>query len=209
MNKIKKEKLAIIVWLTIFFSVFIWSVIKPYDYLTWFLEIFPAIIGIIILALTYKKFKLTPLLYWFILFHMIILMIGGHYTYARTPIGEWIKIFGFDRNHYDRIGHLFQGIVPVLIAREIFIRKNIIKKNWIFVIAVSIVLTVAVLYEFLEWGTALAAKESATDFLGTQGDVWDTQTDMFLAAIGAIISLLLFSKLQDKQIKNSKKWKND
>jgi len=190
------------IWLLISFSVLIWSGINPKDYFTWLLEVLPAIIGLIILAATYNKFRLTQLTYILILVHCIILMVGGHYTYAEVPLFNWIKdVFGMTRNNYDKIGHLAQGFIPAIIAREILLRKKIIlQKGWLNFIVICICLAISAIYELIEWWAALLSGEAAEAFLGTQGYVWDTQSDMGLALLGAIISLILLSRLHDKQM---------
>lgn len=198
-----EERTKIILWLTIFFSVLLWSGIKPLDQLTWFLEVVPALIVLLILALTYKKFKFTPLVYWLILLHSIVLMIGGHYTYAEVPLFDWLgQIFGWDRNNYDKLGHFMQGFVPALVAREIFIRRDVFKKKkWIFPLVLSVCLAIAAMYEFFEWGVAVASGEAADAFLGTQGDEWDTQSDMLFCLIGAFTALISLFKIHDNQLK--------
>ena len=183
-----------------FTIVFIWSGINPKDQFTWFLEVAPALIGAILLITTYPHFKLTPLLYFFILIHCIVLMVGGHYTYAEVPFFE--GLFNSDRNNYDKIGHFFQGFVPALLAREILLRKNIINGDiWRNIIIISICLAFSAFYELIEWWVALATGEDAEAFLGTQGYIWDTQSDMALALIGAISSLFLLSGLHNNQLK--------
>lgn len=201
MDKTKKVMLAV------FFIALIISGIKPHDYFTWFLEVVPALIALAILAATYKKFQFSNFVYGLILFHSIILMIGGHYTYALTPIGFWLQdFFDFSRNHYDRFGHFIQGFVPALAARELIIRKNIIpSRKWMNFFIIFTILGFSAFYEFFEWGMSLATGESATAFLGTQGDVWDTQWDMFMCFIGSALALLIFSKLHDKIIDQIKK----
>lgn len=190
-------------WLLVFFSALVWSLIKPHDLFTWLLEVFPALIGFIVLAKTYRTFPLTKLVYNLILLHSIILMVGGHYTYAEVPLFDWFKEwFGATRNNYDKLGHLAQGFVPVLIARELVIRKQIIRgRAWQNFFCVCFCLAFSALYELLEWAVALASGESAEAFLGTQGYIWDTQSDMFYALLGAMISLLLLSHYHDKQLK--------
>ena len=189
-------------WVIIFFAILIWSGINPKDYFTWFLEVLPALIGIIILAVTYNKFRLTKLAYSLILIHCIILMVGGHYTYAEVPLFDWIKNhFDLARNNYDKIGHLAQGFIPAIIAREILIRKKIVNgSKWLNFIVVSICLAVSALYELIEWWVAELTGESAEAFLGTQGYAWDTQSDMALALIGAIFSLVALSKIHNEQL---------
>ncbi|RLA70833.1 MAG: DUF2238 domain-containing protein [Epsilonproteobacteria bacterium] len=191
-------------WLAIFFVVLVWSAIDPKDQFTWFLEVAPALIGFILVVLTYKKFPLTPLLYTLILIHMIILMVGGHYTYAEVPLFDMVKeALDQTRNNYDKVGHFAQGFIPAILAREILIRKHIVEasKAWLNYIVLSIVLAFSAFYELIEWWVALATGEDAEAFLGTQGYVWDTQSDMMYALIGGIVALLLLSRYHDKQLK--------
>lgn len=178
------------------------SAIKPHDYFTWFLEVFPAIIGFFVLIFTYKKFKLTSLTYFMILVHCYILFVGGHYTYAEVPLFNWIRdVFEQSRNNYDKVGHFAQGFIPAMIAREIFKRREIIKPGfWLSFLTASVCLSISACYEFLEWFVAVVSGQSAEAFLGTQGYVWDTQSDMLYAFVGSITMLLLFSRIQDKQI---------
>jgi putative membrane protein len=195
-----------IAWVSIFIIVLIWSGIDPKDYFTWFLEVVPALIGFIIVAVTNKKFRLTNLTYALILIHCIILMIGGHYTYAEVPLFDWIRdYFELERNNYDKVGHLAQGFIPAIIAREIFIRKSIINSTaWLNFIVVCFCLAFSAFYELIEWWVAISTGESAEAFLGTQGYVWDTQSDMGLALLGAIIALIFLSKLHDGQLNRIK-----
>ena len=191
-------------WLGIYFSVLIWSAVHPKEMFTWFLEVVPALIGFVIIVFTYKKFPLTPLLYALILMHMIILMIGGHYTYAEVPLFDTIKdILGQSRNNFDKVGHFAQGFVPTILAREILIRKQIVhaSKWWLNYIILSIILAFSAFYELVEWWVALATGDDAEAFLGTQGYVWDTQSDMMYALIGGISALILLSRWHDKQLK--------
>jgi putative membrane protein len=190
-------------WLLIFFSVLIWSAIAPADRITWWMEVIPALLGLVILLLTRKRFPLTPLCYWLILVHSIILMVGGHYTYAEVPIGDWLQeLTGGQRNNYDKLGHLAQGFIPAIIAREILIRNHVIAvKGWLTFLVICIVLAFSAFYELIEWWAALLSAEAAESFLGTQGYVWDTQSDMFWALGGAIASLLLLSRIHDRQIR--------
>jgi len=187
------------VWILVFAGVLLWSAIVPKDRLTWFLEVLPALIGAAVLALTYKRFPLTPLLYWLILMHSIILMIGGHFTYAEVP---WFDhLFGSTRNNYDKLGHFVQGFVPALIAREIVIRLDIIRgEGWRFFFIVSFCLGLSAFYELIEWWVALASKEAADAFLGTQGYTWDTQSDMAFALLGAVAALLMLRHWHDRQL---------
>jgi putative membrane protein len=190
-------------WLAVFFGVLIWSVIDPKDYLTWLLEVFPALIGFGVLAATYKKFPLTTLVYCLILLHMCILFIGGHYTYAEMPLFDYLKpLFGWTRNNYDKLGHFVQGFVPALVAREVLIRKNVIHGNaWRNFFIVCFCLAFSAFYELIEWRVAVAEGGAADAFLGTQGDIWDTQSDMATALIGAILALISLSKWHDAQLR--------
>lgn len=183
-------------------AVFIWSAINPHDYLTLLLETFPLIIGFIILALTYKKFQLTNLSYTLITIQAIILMIGGHYTYVEVPFFSWLQDIGFfARNNYDKLGHFIQGFGPAIIAREILLRTSPLRPGkWLNFLVVAIAGFIAAIYEIIEWITAASIGSASDSFLATQGYVWDTQTDMALCLIGAILSLVLLSKLHDKQI---------
>lgn len=183
--------------------VLIWSAIRPHDYFTWLLEVFPAIIGAAVLAATYRSFKFTTMVYALIAAHMIILMIGGHYTYAEVPLFNWIRDeFALSRNHYDRLGHFAQGFVPAMIAREVLLRRSPLKRSgWLFFIVVSICLAISALYELFEWGVSEATGSAGDAFLGTQGDVFDTQKDMAMALVGALTSMLLLAGLHDRQLK--------
>jgi putative membrane protein len=178
------------------------SAIHPHDYFTWVLEVFPILIGVPILIWVYPRFRFTRLVYTLLWLHAIILMVGGHYTYAQVPLGFWMEhAFGFARNHYDRIGHFAQGFIPALLAREIFIRTSPLGgSRWLPFVVVCFCLAFSAFYELIEFWTALASGSAATDFLGTQGDPWDTQWDMQLALIGAIVSLLTLSRVHDRQL---------
>lgn len=190
--------------LSIFFAVFIWSIIEPKDPLTCFFEVCPAISGLIILVITFKRFRFTNFVYTLILIHCCILFIGGHYTYAEVPLFNWIKeIFHQTRNNYDKVGHLAQGFIPAMITREILIRKQAINgKKWLFTLTVSMCMSISLLYELIEWWVALATGSASKAFLGIQGYEWDTQSDMLFASIGAITGLLLFSNFHNNAIKN-------
>ena len=179
-----------------------WSGVRPHDRFTWVLEVAPILIGAPILVATHRGFPLTPLSYRLLFLHAAILMAGGHYTYARVPLGFWMQeAFGFARNHYDRIGHLAQGFVPAMLAREILRRKaRLPPGGWLFFLVTCVCLAISAFYEFIEWWTALASGSAATDFLGTQGDPWDTQWDMFFAFVGAIVAQLLLSRVQERQL---------
>lgn len=194
-------------WVFIYLAVLIWSGIAPKDLFTWFLEVLPAIIGAAILLFTYRSFRLTPLLYALILFHCVVLMVGGHYTYAEVPLFDTIKeVFALERNNYDKVGHFAQGFVPAIIAREILIRKNIVNGTaWLNVFVVSICLAFSAFYELIEWWVAISTGEDAEAFLGTQGYVWDTQSDMAIALLGAICAIIFLAKYHDKQLVNLSK----
>ncbi len=189
-------------WLLIFFVVFLWSAINPHDRFTWFLEVLPALLGLAILAATYKRFRLTRLAYWLILVHAIILMIGGHYTYAEVPLFNWLRdTFNLGRNHYDKVGHFAQGFVPAIIAREILVRKSPVKHGkWLSFIVICICLALSATYEFVEWWIAEISGTAAEAFLGTQGYVWDTQSDMFLALLGAVSALVTLRRAHDSSL---------
>lgn len=190
------------IWLCVFFAVLLWSGYQPHDYTTWWLEVMPAILALVILAWSRKSFPLTPLAYWLILIHAIILMVGGHYTYAEVPIGDWFQeLSGGSRNNYDKLGHLAQGFIPAIIAREVLIRHDVFnKKAWLSFVVVSICLAISAFYELIEWWVALLSDEASDAFLGTQGYVWDTQSDMFLALIGATVAILALAKFHDRQL---------
>lgn len=194
--------MSVLLWLVIFFAVLIWSVIDPYDYPTWILEVFPALAGLLVLGLTRRRFPLTPLSYVLILIFSLILMVGGHYTYARVPLFNDMSVwFGWGRNNYDKLGHFAQGFVPAIIAREILVRLDIVNgRGWLNLFVVSICLAVSALYELVEWVVALISKEAAASFLGTQGYVWDTQSDMAMALLGAVVALLVLGRAHDRQI---------
>ena len=180
------------------------SGIQPFDRTTWWLEVTPVLIAIPLLFVTYKTFPLTYLLYVLIFCHAIVLIVGGAYSYARVPFGfEIAQWFGLDRNPYDKIGHFMQGFVPAIVAREILIRNHILAKGkMLSFIVICIVLAISATYELIEWAAALLLGQGAEEFLGTQGDEWDTQSDMFFALIGSIMALLLLSKWHDRQIAN-------
>jgi len=178
------------------------SGLAPFDRLTWFLEVLPVLIAIPVLAATYRAFPLTPLLYRLLLIHGVILMIGGHYTYARVPLGFWAAdLFNLARNHYDRLGHFAQGFIPAILAREILLRRSpLVPGKWLFFLVTSVCLAFSAFYEFTEWWAALLGGESAEAFLGTQGDVWDTQWDMFLALIGAVTAQIVLAGRHDREL---------
>ena len=178
------------------------SGLAPTDRGTWWLEIFPILIGAPILVATYRRFPLTTFVYTLLAVHALILMLGGHYTYARVPLGFWVQdLFGFARNHYDRLGHFAQGFIPAILVREILLRTSPLRRGrWLFVLVTAVCLAFSACYEFIEWGAAVLGGESADAFLGTQGDVWDTQWDMLFALIGAITAQLTLSKVHDRSL---------
>ncbi|MES2239206.1 MAG: DUF2238 domain-containing protein [Bacteroidota bacterium] len=192
----------IYIMLSVFFATLIWSIINPKEVFTCFLEIIPAIIGLLILVFTFNKFRFTNITYLLILIQCTILFIGGHYTYAEVPLFDYIRdVFHQSRNNYDKVGHFAQGFVPAMIIRELFIRKAVISnKSFFNFIIVCICLAISAAYEWIEWGVSIATGDGGDAFLGTQGYVWDTQSDMLFATIGAIVALISMSKIQDKQL---------
>ena len=190
------------IWIVIFLAVLIWSGIGPKDYPTWGLEVFPAVAGAVVLWVTREKFPLTTLVYVLILIHCIILIVGGHYTYAEVPLGDWVRdATGGSRNNYDKLGHFVQGFVPAMISRELMIRLKVFNSDaWRNFFIVSFCLGFSAFYELIEWWVALLSEEAADSFLGTQGYVWDTQSDMAFALVGAILALMLLAKYHDRQL---------
>lgn len=178
------------------------SGISPRDRLTWFLEVAPVLIGIPFLVATHTRFPLTPLIYRLLVVHAVILMVGAHYTYAEVPLGRWVQdTFGLARNHYDRLGHFAQGFVPAMLARELLLRTSSLQQGrWLFLLVTSVCLAFSACYELFEWGTARTLGQSATAFLGTQGDEWDTQWDMFLALLGSVVAQVCLSSTHDRQL---------
>jgi putative membrane protein len=192
---------ASLVWVAVYVIVMVWSGIGPKDRFTWILEVSPAWIAALLLGLSLYRFPLTPLVYVLILIHCIILMVGGHYTYAEVPWFDTLsEQFGWQRNNYDKLGHFAQGFVPALAAREIMLRLRIVARPWLGVMVVCLCLAVSAGYELTEWAVAVLSKEAAEAFLGTQGYVWDTQTDMFMALLGAVAALALFGSWHDRQL---------
>ena len=189
-------------WLVIFFSVLIWSFINPHDYPTWILETLPALIALLVLVMTRRTFPLTPLLYVLVLLHSILLMVGAHYTYAEVPLFDWIsELLGHTRNNFDKLGHFMQGFVPAIASREILIRKDVVNgRRWLNVIVVAVSLAISAFYELLEWLAAEIMGGGADAFLGTQGYVWDTQSDMALALLGAVAALILLGRMHDNEL---------
>lgn len=179
-------------------AVLVWSGIEPKDRATWFLEVAPAVAGIGVLAWFYHSFRMTDLAYVLAAAFAILMMVGGHYTYAEVPAFDW----GIGRNHFDRLGHILQGVVPAIIAREVLLRNHVIaRRGWLFFVVVTICLSISAFYELVEWWVALISDEAAASFLGTQGDNWDTQWDMFLALCGAVTALLTLSRFHDRQLR--------
>ena len=178
------------------------SALAPYDRATWWMEVAPVLIALPILLVTWRGFPLTPLLYRLIFLHALVLILGGYYTYARVPVGFWVQdLFDLGRNHYDRLGHLVQGFVPALVAREILLRRSpLVPGKWLFTLVTCVTLAISATYELVEWATAVLVGEGAMEFLGTQGDPWDSQWDMFLALIGAIAAQLLLARVQDREL---------
>lgn len=189
-------------WIAIFFTVLVWSVIAPKDYFVWFLEVSPAVIALAVLAVTERQFPLTPLCYQLILAQCIILMIGGHYTYAEVPLFDWLRDeFGMVRNNYDKVGHFAQGFVPAIVAREILLRKGVVNgRGWMNFLIVSFCLGFSAFYELVEWWVAVLSGTAADAFLATQGYVWDTQSDMAYAMFGAMLALALLGRVHDRQL---------
>ena len=181
----------------------IWSAINPFEYFIWFLEVLPAVIGVIILILTFHKFRLTNFVYTLIFIHCAILIIGGHYTYAEVPLFDWIQeTFNQTRNNYDKVGHFAQGFVPAMITRELLIRKSVVNTtSWLNFIVVCIAMAISVTYEFIEWAVSIGTGDGGDAFLGTQSYIWDTQSDMLYATIGAIIALIMFGRYHSSKIK--------
>ncbi|MEP7366447.1 MAG: DUF2238 domain-containing protein [Acidobacteriota bacterium] len=191
-------------FLAAYFAVLAWSGYHPHDYFTWFLEVTPALIGLAIVAALWNRFRFTTLVYGLLTLHCIVLMIGGKYTYAEMPLFNLLRDhFGLARNYYDRLGHFMQGFSPAIVAREVLTRLHVIARpRWLNPIILAIVLAFSAFYEFVEWWVALATGDSATAFLGTQGDPWDTQWDMFTCTIGACVALLLLSRAHDRAMKS-------
>ena len=183
-------------------AVFFWSAVGPLDRFTWFLEVLPVLVGLPLLAVTYRRFPLTALAYSLIAAHAVILMVGGHYTYAEVPLFNWLRdSLGLARNHYDRLGHFAQGFVPAILAREVLLRRTPLRRGgWLLTIVMSICLAISALYELFEWGVAVATGTAAGAFLGTQGDVWDTQKDMAMCLVGALSALFILSRAHDRSL---------
>lgn len=191
-----------LVLLGTFVPILVWSGINPRDHFIWFLEVFPVIVGVVVLVAIYPKFRFTMLVYCLIWLHALVLMVGGHWTYSEMPLFSWLRDeYGLARNHYDRVAHIMQGFVPAIIAREILMRNRVVKgRTWLFFIVACICLALSAFYEFIEWWVAIASGSAADEFLATQGDVWDTQWDMFMALCGAIGSQVLLARWHDRQL---------
>lgn len=189
-------------WLVVFTLVFVWSAINPADFLTWLLEVSPAVLALLVLVATRKVFPLTGLVYSLLLLHCIILMVGGHYTYAEVPAFDWIRdTFGHARNNYDKVAHFAQGFVPAMVAREVLLRFQVVNgRAWLNFLIACFCLAVSAFYELVEWLVAVIVGGPAEAFLGTQGYVWDTQSDMAFALAGAISALLLLGRVHDRQL---------
>ena len=187
---------------TLVLAVLVWSAVNPHDHFTWFLEVAPILVGLPIVVLTRKRFPLTPLAYTLLAIHASILAVGGHYTYAEVPAGYWVRdLMGWTRNNYDRLGHLAQGFIPAIVAREILLRTSPLRPGkWLTFLVICFCMALSSFYELIEWWTAAATGTAADAFLGTQGDPWDTQWDMMLAMIGGCLSLALLSRIHDRQL---------
>jgi putative membrane protein len=199
----RRESKVVLFLLGTFLGAFIWSLINPRDRFTWYLEVAPAVIGVVILTATYSRFRFTLLAYVLMWAHAMVLLVGGHYTYAEVPLFNWLRdAFELSRNHYDRVGHFAQGFVPAIVTRELLVRTSPVKSGgWLFIITAAIGLAISATYELFEWGVALATGSAADAFLGTQGDVWDTQSDMALALLGALVSLTTLGRAHDEMLK--------
>lgn len=198
----RPSRIAIALWLVVFTLVTLWSAHEPKDVATWWLESIPALFALVLIAATWQRFPLTVLAYWLILLHAVVLLVGAHYTYAEVPLFDWLKEpFGFERNNYDKVGHFVQGFVPVMIAREILLRTSPLERGkWLVFLLIATVLGISAFYELIEWWVALLSEEAADAFLGTQGYVWDTQSDMMFALVGAVAALVLLTRLHDRQL---------
>jgi putative membrane protein len=183
-------------------AVLVWSGVGPKDRSTWYMEVAPAVIALPILIATRRRFPLTPLLYVLLTVHAAVLCVGGRYTYAEVPLGFWVRdALGLARNHYDRLGHVMQGLVPALLTRELLLRTSPLRPGrWLFTLCAAVALAISAVYELVEWLAAVLMGQGADAFLGTQGDPWDTQWDMFMALCGALLALTLLSRLQDRQL---------
>ncbi|WP_458119638.1 DUF2238 domain-containing protein [Paenibacillus sp. Z6-24] len=202
-KKQRREQKLHILLLVIVAGVLIWSAVYPHDWFTWILEVFPAVMGGAVLLITYRQFQLTGLVYSLIALHMIILLIGGHYTYAEMPLFNWLRdALHLERNYYDRLGHFIQGFVPAIIVRELLLRTSPLRPGkWLVTIVISVCMAISAAYELIEFAVAGLTGTAAEAFLGTQGDVWDTQWDMTFALGGAVIALLLLSRYHNAELR--------
>ena len=189
-------------YLVSFLAILLWSGVNPYDRFTWYLEVAPAVAGLVVLLATYRRFRLTGLIYLLCWLHAVILVVGGHYTYARVPLFDWLsQAWDLGRNNYDKLGHLAQGFVPAMVGREIFIRHQVVNRpRWLPWIVISVCLALSAFYELIEWWVAALTGTAAEEFLGTQGYVWDTQSDMALCLLGSAAALVTLSRLHDRQL---------
>ena len=189
-------------WLALFLGVLVWSGFAPRDRFTWLLEVAPALIALAVLAATRRRFPLTPLAYALVLLHSVVLMIGGHYTYAEVPLFDQVRdLLHLERNNYDKVGHFAQGFIPAIISREVLLRERVVNgTRWLAFVVVCFCLAISAVYELFEWWTAMLTGEAAEAFLGTQGYAWDTQSDMLFALIGAVLALVLLSRTHDRQL---------
>jgi putative membrane protein len=205
-NCVAREKILILVMLALLMPIMAFSAIHPYDRTTWFMEVAPIFIVLPVMAATYSRFPLTTLLYVLIFIHALVLIAGGHYTYARVPLGFWIQdVLSLARNPYDKIGHFMQGFVPFLVTREILLRNGYLtSRRMAAFLSICVVMAISAWYELIEWWSALAMGQGADEFLGTQGDPWDTQSDMFFAFIGATAAMILLSQLHDSMMRRIK-----
>jgi len=193
---------AVVLWLAIFTGVTGWSAVDAKDAVTWWLEAVPALIALAVMAATWRRFPLTTLLYWLVLAHSIVLLVGAHYTYAEVPLFDWLRgPLGFERNNYDKVGHFTQGFVPVIAAREILIRTSPLRPGgWLNFLVVCVVLAISATYELVEWWVAIVSQQAAEAFLGTQGYAWDTQSDMAWALVGAVAGIVLLARSHDRAL---------
>jgi len=195
--------MALSLWFAVFFGFLVWSGINPHDRFTWWLEVAPGLIAFFAMLVTYKTFRLTTLTYVLILVHCVVLFIGAHYTYELVPLGDWVRdLVDGERNNYDKLGHFMQGFVPAIVVREVLLRKGIVtRRGWLAFLVVTTCVGFAAAYEWIEWWMALLVGDGSDAFLGTQGYVWDAQSDMLMCGIGATLSLLTLSWLHDRQIR--------
>ena len=202
MSDVKRYEPLILLGIGLLFLLI--SAIRPYEWLTWWLEVLPALLGAAVLLATYRQFRFTNLVYRLVLIHALVLILGAHYSYARVPLGFWAQeLFDLSRNHYDRVGHFSQGFFPAIVVREVLLRCSPLGRGkWLFFLVTCVCLAFSAFYEFIEWWAALLLGESATAFLGTQGDMWDTQWDMFMALVGSVTAQLILGPWHDRALRN-------